>query len=105
MSLLGFGVRPPTPTWGTLLRLGNGNYHYWWLIVVPSVAIFFTVTVFNLVGSGLRDAMDPKLANLAAPDQPSRRVESMPETLVNRRKPQTYFYTDAGVSRRSTTSR
>lgn len=61
LSLLGFGVRPPTPTWGTLLRLGNGNYHYWWLIVVPSVAIFFTVTVFNLVGNGLRDAMDPKL--------------------------------------------
>ena len=61
LSLLGFGVRPPTPTWGTLLRLGNGNYHYWWLIVVPSVAIFITVTVFNLVGNGLRDAMDPKL--------------------------------------------
>jgi peptide/nickel transport system permease protein len=61
LSLLGFGVRPPTPSWGTLLRLGNANYNYWWLIVVPSVAIFFTVTVFNLVGSGLRDAMDPKL--------------------------------------------
>lgn len=61
LSLLGFGVRPPTPTWGTLLRLGHGNYNYWWLIVVPSVAIFITVTVFNLVGSGLRDAMDPKL--------------------------------------------
>jgi peptide/nickel transport system permease protein len=61
LSLLGFGVRPPTPTWGTLLRLGNGNYNYWWLIVVPSVAIFITVTVFNLVGNGLRDAMDPKL--------------------------------------------
>ncbi len=61
LSLLGFGVRPPTPTWGTLLRLGNGNYTYWWLIVVPSVAIFVTVTVFNLVGNGLRDAMDPKL--------------------------------------------
>ena len=35
--------------------------NYWWLIVIPSLAIFFTVTVFNLVGSGLRDAMDPRL--------------------------------------------
>jgi peptide/nickel transport system permease protein len=61
LSLLGFGVRPPTPSWGTLLRMGSANYNYWWLIVVPSAAIFAVVTLFNLVGSGLRDAMDPKL--------------------------------------------
>lgn len=61
LSLLGFGVRPPTPSWGTVLRLGSENYSYWWLVVVPSLAIFFTVTVFNLIGSGLRDAMDPRL--------------------------------------------
>lgn len=61
LSLLGFGVRPPTPSWGSLLRLGNENYSYWWFIVIPSVAIFITVTIFNLVGSGLRDAMDPRL--------------------------------------------
>lgn len=61
LSLLGFGVRPPTPSWGTLLRLGSANYNYWWLIVVPSLAILAIVTIFNLVGNGLRDAMDPKL--------------------------------------------
>jgi len=61
LSLLGFGVRPPTPSWGTLLKLGNANYNYWWLIVAPSIAIFMTVTIFNLVGSGARDAMDPRL--------------------------------------------
>lgn len=61
LSLLGFGVRPPTPSWGTLLRLGNDNYAYWWLVVIPSVAMFVTVTLFNLVGGGLRDAMDPRL--------------------------------------------
>jgi len=61
LSLLGVGVRPPTPTWGILLRLGNANYNYWWLIVVPSLAIFVVVTVFNLIGAGLRDAMDPRL--------------------------------------------
>ena len=61
LSLLGFGVRPPAPTWGTLLRLGSTNYHHWWLVVIPSLAIFFCVTIFNLVGAGLRDAMDPRL--------------------------------------------
>lgn len=61
LSLLGFGVRPPTPTWGILLKLGSANYSYWWLIIVPTVAIFFCVTIFNLVGAGLRDAMDPRL--------------------------------------------
>ncbi len=61
LSLLGFGVRAPTPSWGTLLQLAMGNYSYWWLIIFPSLAIFLTVTVFNLVGNGLRDAMDPRL--------------------------------------------
>jgi peptide/nickel transport system permease protein len=61
LSMLGYGVEPPTPSWGTLLHQGNTNYHYWWLIVVPSIGIFLTVTLFNLVGSGLRNAMDPKL--------------------------------------------
>ncbi len=61
LSLLGFGVQPPAPSWGTLLQLGSGNYTYWWLVLVPSLAMFFTVTIFNLVGSGLRDAMDPRL--------------------------------------------
>ena len=61
LSLLGFGVQPPAPSWGNILDLGHGNYVYWWLILVPSVAIFLTVTVFNLVGNGLRDAMDPRL--------------------------------------------
>jgi peptide/nickel transport system permease protein len=61
LSLLGFGVRPPAPSWGAILRLAESNYSYWWLILFPSLAMFFTVTVFNLVGSGLRDAMDPRL--------------------------------------------
>jgi peptide/nickel transport system permease protein len=61
LSLLGFGLEPPTPSWGYLLNIANGNYALWWLVVFPSAAIFITVTVFNLVGSGLRDAMDPRL--------------------------------------------
>jgi peptide/nickel transport system permease protein len=61
LSLLGFGVRPPAPSWGNILRLGYNNESLWWLVLVPSLGIFFTVTIFNLIGSGLRDAMDPRL--------------------------------------------
>lgn len=61
LSLLGFGVQPPTPSWGSVLSLGNANYQYSWLVLAPSVAMFLTLTTFNLVGSGLRDAMDPRL--------------------------------------------
>ena len=39
LSLLGFGVRPPTPTWGILLNQAHANYSYWWLIIFPSLAI------------------------------------------------------------------
>lgn len=61
LSLLGFGVRPPAPSWGSILRQGMSNYSYWWLILYPSLSIFATVTMFNLVGNGVRDAMDPRL--------------------------------------------
>jgi peptide/nickel transport system permease protein len=61
LSLLGFGVRPPAPTWGSLLQLAHGNYSYGWLVVFPSLASFCTVTIFNLIGGGLRDAMDQRL--------------------------------------------
>ena len=61
LSVLGFGVRPPAPTWGTLLNLAVGNLNLWWLTVFAGASIFFTVTVFNLVGNALRDAMDPRL--------------------------------------------
>ena len=61
LSLLGFGVRPPAASWGSVLQGGAGNYQYYWMIVWPSIAMFTTLTLFNLVGNGLRDAMDPRL--------------------------------------------
>jgi peptide/nickel transport system permease protein len=61
LSLLGFGVRPPAASWGSVLQGGYGNYQYYWMIVWPSLAMFGTLTLFNLVGNGLRDAMDPRL--------------------------------------------
>jgi peptide/nickel transport system permease protein len=63
LSFLGFGVPPPTASWGELLNQSYGYLHRgsWWLVVFPGAAIFITVTAFNLVGDGLRDAMDPRL--------------------------------------------
>ncbi len=63
LSFLGFGVAPPTPSWGQMLSLGvvtTGRF-LWWLSLFPGLAIFFTVMAYNLVGEGLRDSLDPKL--------------------------------------------
>jgi peptide/nickel transport system permease protein len=67
LSFLGFGVAPPTPSWGQMLSLGvstSGRF-LWWLTVFPGLAIFFTVLAYNLVGEGLRDAIDPRLRKAA----------------------------------------
>lgn len=62
LSFLGFGVQPPTPSWGEMLKQAQANVTYaWWLVMFPGVAVFLTVTAFNLVGEGIRDAMDPRL--------------------------------------------
>ncbi|MCB9230072.1 MAG: ABC transporter permease [Bacteroidia bacterium] len=63
LSFLGIGVPPDVVTWGSLLQSARGNSSAWWLAIFPGLAIFATVTVFNLVGEGLRDALDPKLKN------------------------------------------
>ncbi len=60
LSYLGFGAEPPTPTWGEMISQGNLTGK-WWLIVFPGFSIFLTVTIYNLAGDGLRDAMDPKM--------------------------------------------
>lgn len=61
LSFLGIGVPAETITWGKLLNLSRNNSSAWWLAVFPGFAIFITVTVFNLIGEGLTDALDPKL--------------------------------------------
>jgi peptide/nickel transport system permease protein len=61
LSFLGIGVPSDMITWGKLLNLSRGNSSAWWLAVFPGFAIFITVTVFNLIGEGLTDALDPKL--------------------------------------------
>jgi len=62
LSFLGFGVPPDQASWGGLLKIGNENIQeLWWLVLFPGVALFTTVTCFNLVGEGVRDATDPRL--------------------------------------------
>jgi len=62
LSFIGLGVRPPTATWGGMIREGFENIlDAWWLAVFPSLAILLTVLALNLLGDALRDAIDPKL--------------------------------------------
>ncbi len=62
LSFLGLGVQPPTPSWGNMIREGMSYYNVaWWITVFPGLAILFTVLAFNLLGDGLRDALDPRL--------------------------------------------
>lgn len=62
LSFLGFGVQPPTPTWGDILSQSSDFIDIaWWLTLFPGIAIFITITSYNLVGEGLRDAIDPRL--------------------------------------------
>ena len=62
LSFLGFGVQPPTPSWGEILSQSRDFMDIaWWLVLFPGAAIFSTITAFNLVGEGLRDAIDPRM--------------------------------------------
>jgi peptide/nickel transport system permease protein len=61
LSFLGFGTPPPTASWGELLTQAYLHFDCWWLTVFPGLALFVTVLSYNLVGEGLRDAVDPRL--------------------------------------------
>jgi peptide/nickel transport system permease protein len=64
LAFIGLGIKPPTPTWGGMIRSGFENIlDSAWLAVVPSVAILLVIFALNLLGDGLRDAVDPKLKN------------------------------------------
>jgi peptide/nickel transport system permease protein len=64
LSFLGMGPPPPTPTWGRILAEGR-NYiaDAWWLVTLPGLAIMITILSINLLGDGLRDALDPRVRN------------------------------------------
>jgi microcin C transport system permease protein len=61
LDYLGFGLAPPTPSWGELLNQAKKNFTTaWWLAFFPSLALFLTLTLLNFVGEGLRNAFDPR---------------------------------------------
>ena len=61
LSFLGIGVPPEQVTWGSMISLARGVPQAWWVAIFPGFAIFITVTIFNLIGDGLTDALDPRL--------------------------------------------
>ncbi|MFQ5939764.1 MAG: ABC transporter permease subunit [Alphaproteobacteria bacterium] len=62
LGFLGLGAQPPTPEWGTMLaNTVQFLRRAWWMVTFPGLAILITVLAFNLLGDGLRDALDPKL--------------------------------------------
>jgi len=63
LSFLGIGVEPPTASWGSMLNeAGNPAETFrWWLAIAPGLMIFLTVFAYNIIGEGLRDAIDPQL--------------------------------------------
>ncbi|MDI3336073.1 ABC transporter permease subunit [Defluviimonas aestuarii] len=62
LGFLGMGAQPPTPEWGTMLAEAREFIlRAWWVVTFPGVAILITVLAINLMGDGLRDALDPKL--------------------------------------------
>ena len=67
LSFLGLGVQPPTASWGNLLA-GAQNYYSvaWWYLVFPALALLITTLAFNLLGDGIRDALDPRTERIFA---------------------------------------
>ena len=61
LSFLGIGVPDDIVTWGSLLNLGRQNLEAWWLIIYPGMAIFITITIYNMIAEASRDALDPRL--------------------------------------------
>jgi dipeptide transport system permease protein len=62
LSFLGLGIKPPTPEWGNMLAEGREFLQRaWWVAFFPGSAIMLTVLSINLLGDGLRDALDPRM--------------------------------------------
>lgn len=61
LDYLGFGLPPPTPSWGQLMQQGLANIEKWWLILTPLTAMFFTLLLITFIGEAIREAFDPKV--------------------------------------------
>ena len=61
LDFLGFGLQPPTPSWGELLNQGRLNLQYWHLILIPLASIASTLFLISFIGEAIREAFDPKI--------------------------------------------
>jgi peptide/nickel transport system permease protein len=67
LSYLGLGIQPPTPSWGNMLADASNFYQVaWWYLAFPALFLLITTLAFNLLGDGIRDAMDPRTERLIA---------------------------------------
>jgi peptide/nickel transport system permease protein len=63
LSFLGVGIRPPTASWGAMIAQATPIFNTaWWYLTFPGIALLVTVLAFNLLGDGLRDALNPRTA-------------------------------------------
>jgi hypothetical protein len=85
VSFLGYGIQPPTPSWGNMLN--NAQIYLTsapWLAILPGLAITLAVTSFNFVGDGLRDALDPRMDPVSS--MAGERLEVAPLEAFRRRR-------------------
>ena len=74
LSFLGLGIQPPTASWGNILAEAQNFYQTsWWYVVFPALALLITTLAFNLLGDGIRDAMDPRTERVLAGRRRRRR--------------------------------
>ncbi|HLH83923.1 MAG TPA: ABC transporter permease [Trebonia sp.] len=74
LSYLGLGIQPPTASWGNILADAQNFYQTsWWYVVFPALALLITTLAFNLLGDGIRDAMDPRTERVLAMRRQRRR--------------------------------
>ncbi|HMD95166.1 MAG TPA: ABC transporter permease [Trebonia sp.] len=73
LSFLALGIQPPTASWGNILAEATNFYQTsWWYVVFPALALLITTLAFNLLGDGIRDAMDPRTERLLAASRNKR---------------------------------
>jgi peptide/nickel transport system permease protein len=74
LSFLGLGIQPPVASWGNILADAQNFYQVaWWYVVFPAAALLITTLAFNLLGDGIRDAMDPRTERVFAAGRGGRR--------------------------------
>jgi peptide/nickel transport system permease protein len=84
LSFLGLGIQPPTPSWGNMLADAQNFYQVaWWYLAFPAIFLLITTLAFNLLGDGIRDAMDPRTERLVAARRMRRRRDKRRVALLD----------------------